>query len=190
MRSLLPALLMTTLLTSSAAAEPAAPQLPEPTSFRRLLLPAAPDQLPEPTAFDRPLPGPVTRPFEEPAHAYGPGHRGVDLAGEAGQPVLAAGPGLVLFAGPLAGRNLVSIEHPGGLRTTYEPVSPAVTVGQEVGIGQPIGRLDPGHPECSAPPPQVCLHWGARRRLHYLDPLQLLGTARIRLLPWEDKPSR
>ena len=172
MRPLLLAAALTALLTSNAAA---------------FDTPAEPP--PEPVRFARPLPGPVARPFEEPAHAYGPGHRGVDLAGEAGSPVLAAGPGVVLFAGALAGRNLVSIEHPGGLRTTYEPVTPTVTVGQQVTLAQPIGTLAPGHPECSAQPPQTCLHWGARRRLHYLDPLQLLGATRVRLLPWDDQPS-
>ena len=124
-----------------------------------------------------PPPAPV-RPFEAPEHAYGPGHRGVDLAGAAGQPVLAAADGSVVFAGRLADRELVSIEHAGGLRTSYEPVHPSVKVGERVTEGQPIGRLQPGH--CPAP----CLHWGAREGDAYLDPLALLGRGGVRLLPW------
>lgn len=127
----------------------------------------------------------VARPFEAPEHTYGPGHRGVDLIGETGQPVLAAGDGLVVFAGPVAGRDLVSVEHATGLRTTYEPVRPAVAVGDQVTRGQPIGTLEPGHPQCTAQPPQACLHWGARQRLTYLNPLRLLGMGHVRLLPWD-----
>ncbi|MGH3932293.1 MAG: M23 family metallopeptidase [Pseudonocardiaceae bacterium] len=134
--------------------------------------------------FDWPLPGSpaVVRAFQAPAHPYGPGHRGVDLAGASGTPVLAAGAGTVVFAGQVAGRGVVSVDHPGGVRTTYEPVSPTVTAGDLVARGQQIGTLTPGHLACSA---VACLHWGARRGADYLDPLRLLGLGRVRLLPWE-----
>ncbi|GAB3275755.1 M23 family metallopeptidase [Parasphingorhabdus pacifica] len=137
-----------------------------------------------------PTPPTVSRPFERPPHTYGPGHRGVDLTGTPGQPVLAAGDGLVLFAGRVVDRDLVSIEHLSGLRTTYEPVAPSVQVGDLVSTGDPIGHLQPGHPECAASGPTTCLHWGARRRLDYLDPLRLLGTGGVRLLPWNDDTGR
>src|ERR687893_3182208 len=68
----------------------------------------------------RPRPA-VVRAFDKPAQNWLPGHRGVDLAGAAGQTVLAAGPGTVVFAGSVAGKPVVSIDHPGGFRTTYEP---------------------------------------------------------------------
>jgi murein DD-endopeptidase MepM/ murein hydrolase activator NlpD len=129
-------------------------------------------------------PHPVLRPFQPPTTPYGPGHRGVDLGAPPGAPVFAAGSGLVLYAGPLADRSLVSIEHAGGLRTTYEPVTPAVQVGQYVRRGQVIGSLLPGHPGCRAVAPTVCLHWGAHRGRVYLDPLRLVQTGRVRLLPW------
>jgi murein DD-endopeptidase MepM/ murein hydrolase activator NlpD len=123
----------------------------------------------------------VTRAFEPPAGPFGPGHRGVDLAAAAGAPVLAAGDGLVAFAGMVAGRPVVSIDHPGGLRTTYEPVDPTVAAGQAVARGSPIGTLLAGHPGC---PAAACLHWGVRRGETYLDPLALLRAVRVRLLPW------
>jgi len=97
--------------------------------------------------------------------------------------VLAAGAGTVVFAGQVAGRGVVSVDHPGGLRTTYEPVSPTVAAGDLVAKGQQIATLAPGHPDCTA---VACLHWGARRGADYLDPLRLLGLGRVRLLPWED----
>ena len=55
----------------------------------------------------------VTRIFDAPSPNWQRGHRGVDLAGVAGQPVYAAGPGTVVFAGSLAGRPVVSVAHPG-----------------------------------------------------------------------------
>lgn len=129
-------------------------------------------------------PHPVLRPFQPPRTPYGPGHRGVDLGGQLGEPVLAAGSGLVLYAGPLADRSLVSIEHASGLRTTYEPVRPMVRVGQYVQRGQVIGLLMAGHPGCPAVAPMVCLHWGVHRGRVYLDPLRLVESGHVRLLPW------
>lgn len=131
------------------------------------------------------LPTPtVLTPFRAPTHAYGPGHRGVDLAGFARQPVLAARAGSVVFAGQVAGHGVVSVQHDDGLRTTYEPLSPTVAAGAVVRAGDVIGLLAPGHAGC---PAAVCLHWGVRRdRLDYLDPLVLLRAARVRLLPVPD----
>jgi murein DD-endopeptidase MepM/ murein hydrolase activator NlpD len=123
---------------------------------------------------------PITRRFEPPPHPYGSGHRGADLAGHPGQPVLAAGPGTVVFAAELAGRPVLSIDHPGGLRTTYEPVAALVTPGRQVTRGQPIGSLLPGHTGC---PAAACLHWGVRRGTEYLDPLRLVDPGHIRLKP-------
>jgi murein DD-endopeptidase MepM/ murein hydrolase activator NlpD len=146
----------------------------------------APGPTSDTDGFQWPLapPHPVLRPFQPPTTPYGPGHRGVDLGGRVGEPVLAAGDGLVLYAGPLVDRSLVSIEHPGGLRTTYEPVRPVVVVGQTVRRGQVIGELMAGHPGCPATAPAVCLHWGAHRAAVYLDPLRLVETGHVRLLPW------
>lgn len=122
----------------------------------------------------------VTRRFAPPAQRWLPGHRGVDLAGTPGEVVRAAGPGVVFFAGRVAGTGVVSIQHPGGLRTTYQPVSPRVSAGEVVAAGDPIGELEPGHPGC---PVDACLHWGLRSGETYLDPLMLLGLGRVRLLP-------
>ncbi|MGY1823652.1 M23 family metallopeptidase [Geodermatophilus sp. SYSU D00079] len=128
----------------------------------------------------RPLEGAVTRPFDPPPDRYGAGHRGVDLAGSPGASVLAAGDGVVVFAGMVAGRPVVSVDHPGGLRTTYEPVTPGVGAGQVVTRGSPIGTLADGHDGC---PVAACLHWGLRRGETYLDPLTLLRPPEVRLLP-------
>jgi murein DD-endopeptidase MepM/ murein hydrolase activator NlpD len=132
------------------------------------------------TLWSVPLDGAVTRPFDPPPDRFGAGHRGVDLAGEPGAPVLAAGDGVVAFAGMVAGRPVVSVDHPGGLRTTYEPVEPVLGAGQPVARGAPIGRLAVGHAGC---PVAACLHWGLRRGEVYLDPMELLVPVAVRLLP-------
>jgi murein DD-endopeptidase MepM/ murein hydrolase activator NlpD len=122
----------------------------------------------------------VTRPFEAPVQRWGAGHRGVDLASAPGTAVRAAGDGVVLFAGLVAGRPVVSVQHLDGLRTTYEPVAPAVRAGERVTTGTVLGVLLPGHAGC---PAAACLHWGLRRGEDYLDPLLLLRPPRLRLLP-------
>lgn len=128
------------------------------------------------------LPAAVLRRFDPPPEPWLAGHRGVDLGAAEGAPVRAAGAGVVVHAGPLAGRGVVSILHTGGLRTTYEPVTAAVRPGDLVAAGDPIGSVEAGHPGC---PQTVCLHWGLRRGDVYLDPLALLGLGRVRLLPVE-----
>ncbi len=129
-----------------------------------------------------PLPEPltVTRPFDPPENPYAAGHRGVDLAGSPGQEVRAAGVGTVVYAGLLAGRGVVSVQHADGLRTTYEPVLASVAAGMPLALGQVIGTLQVGHAGCPAP---ACLHWGLKRGESYLDPMLLLDQRPVRLLP-------
>lgn len=121
----------------------------------------------------------VLRGFEPPSVPWGSGHRGVDLALDAGAPVLAAADGVVAFAGTVVDRPVLSIDHAGGIRTTYEPVLAVVAVGDAVERGDLVGTLQAGH--CASP----CLHFGARTGPRsYIDPLLLLGDPPVRLLPW------
>ncbi|MGL6235334.1 MAG: M23 family metallopeptidase [Segniliparus sp.] len=130
-----------------------------------------------------PRPRVATR-FDPPSHRWGSGHRGVDLVAAAGADVRSAGRGTVVFASAINGVGAVSVEHPGGLRTTYEPVEPTVRIGQLVAAGDPIGLLVAGHPGC---PGQACLHWGLKlghgRHDQYYDPLVLVAELPIRLKP-------
>ncbi len=126
----------------------------------------------------------VTRTFDAPTPNWQRGHRGLDLAGTPEQMVYSAGPGVVVFAGQLAGRPVISVAHPGGLRTSYEPVDAMVRPGHSVDPSRPLGRLVAGHPGC---PVAACLHWGAMwgpaARADYVDPLGLLATTPVRLKP-------
>jgi murein DD-endopeptidase MepM/ murein hydrolase activator NlpD len=130
-------------------------------------------------------PATVVRSFDPPPRPWLAGHRGVDLAATPGATVATARAGTVAFAGVLAGRGVVSVAHAGGLRSTYEPVTPTVRTGDAVAGGAPIGTLTAGHPGC---PVAACLHWGLRRGDTYLDPLVLVGRGRVRLLPLQSAP--
>lgn len=127
-----------------------------------------------------PRPSMVTRAFDPPAQDWLPGHRGVDLFAAPGQPITAAGSGTVNFAGVIAGTPTVSIDHPDGIRTTYQPVLARVRAGDTVTVGQVIGILSTptdGHPGLS---------WGAKwaeRKADYINPLSLLDSPVIRLKP-------
>jgi murein DD-endopeptidase MepM/ murein hydrolase activator NlpD len=131
-----------------------------------------------------PLPAPhhVQRGFDPPPQPWLAGHRGVDLTATVGDRVLAAGRGVVSFAGRVARMPVISIRHPGGLLTTYQPVRARVQAGDAVRRGQVIGRLVERGSHCA---PAACLHWGLRRGADYLDPLALLRLNPVRLLPLE-----
>ncbi|MCJ0872407.1 M23 family metallopeptidase [Streptomyces sp. AP-93] len=128
----------------------------------------------------RPLPSPLTvvRWWDPPPTPYAAGHRGVDLAAPVGAELRAVGPGRVHYAGPVAGRGVLSLTLPNGLRTTYEPVRPLVVQGAEVTTGQVVALLTDG-PHC----PRSCLHWGLLHAETYLNPLALLPRPTPRLLP-------
>ena len=103
----------------------------------------------------------------------------MDLEAAPTDPIYAAGDGTVIYAGTLAGIPTVSIEHPGGLRTTYQPVLPLVAVGDTVTGQQPIGTLAPGGTHG-----YPGLQWGAKFGADdYINPLTLLPAPVIRIKP-------
>ncbi len=125
------------------------------------------------------LPPDVVAGFDPPESTWGAGHRGVDLAGRPGQPVRAALPGRIAFAGTIAGRPVVTVSH-GATRTTYEPVATTLPRGTRVAAGSVIGSLGVAGSHCF---PAACLHWGWIRDETYLDPLRLVAGGPVRLLP-------
>jgi murein DD-endopeptidase MepM/ murein hydrolase activator NlpD len=122
----------------------------------------------------------VVRGFTLGRYTWSAGHRGVDLATGRDAAVLAPADGVVTFVRRVVDRPVLVISHAGGIRTTYEPVTPTVATGSAVTRGSVVGRVTtaPGH--C---PPRTCLHWGARSGTRYIDPLTLLQPPRIVLLP-------
>jgi murein DD-endopeptidase MepM/ murein hydrolase activator NlpD len=119
----------------------------------------------------------VVSAYAAPAHEYAPGHRGIDIRPLNGTAVRAPADGLVAFAGRVADRGVVTIDHGDGLVSTLEPVEWAVTAGDLVRRGDVIGHVDAGGH--SAP---GALHLGARVHGVYVDPLLLLGGIRRAVL--------
>lgn len=121
----------------------------------------------------------VERLFERPPSRYGPGHRGINLASQPGQRVLAVADGVVTHSGMVAGRGTVTVRHPNGIASTYEPLDERVTQGTAVATGDLLGVIAAGN-HCAD---TSCLHLGARLGEDYLDPMLLLSRVRIVLLP-------
>ena len=120
--------------------------------------------------FRPPVDAPVLDPFRPPEDGYGPGNRGLEYDTPAGVRVDAAGPGVVVFAGPVAGRSWVTVDHGDGLRTSYGPVTAiAVSVGDVVSRGTRLAVT-------TGP-----LHFSARVDGVYVDPAELIGRREIRV---------
>ena len=111
----------------------------------------------------------IARPYVAPDGPYGAGHRGVDIRAPSGAAVLAPDDGVVHFAGFVVDRPVLSLEHGGGVLSSFEPVQTELVVGDHVTRGQVIGMLLPGH--CASP----CLHMGVRIDGDYVNPLLFLG---------------
>ncbi|MAI89546.1 M23 family metallopeptidase [Ponticaulis sp.] len=99
-----------------------------------------------------PLGEPISVPFRE-TSGYGlrtdpfnrrPAfHAGMDMAAYHRAPIVAAGPGVVTFAGPRSGYGrLVEIDHGFGFRTRYGHLNSVdVQVGDEIQMGDLVGRM-------------------------------------------------
>ncbi|MFP5311424.1 MAG: M23 family metallopeptidase [Actinomycetes bacterium] len=121
---------------------------------------------------------PVLRGFDPPPKPWLSGHRGVDLgfAGPGGQ-VTSPTAGTVSFVGVVVDRPVITIDHGGGLRSSFEPVASTLAAGSTVAAGQLIGTVQPGH--C---PAAQCLHWGVRDGDEYVNPLQFVLDLRPSIL--------
>ncbi|MDG2027853.1 MAG: M23 family metallopeptidase [Acidimicrobiales bacterium] len=150
-------------------------------SLRWLLLPVlalavwpAPPAAAAVAVFTRPTDAAVLDPFRLPNGPYAAGNRGIEYDAGAGAAVVAAADGTVAFAGAVAGNLFVSVEHPGGLRTTYGFVENIlIRRGDLVSRGERVALA--GGP----------FHFTVRLHGTYVDPEPLFGQrrVRVRLLP-------
>jgi murein DD-endopeptidase MepM/ murein hydrolase activator NlpD len=123
-----------------------------------------------------PVVGPVLRGFEPPTSPYGPGHRGIDIAVPIGTTVRAPATGLVSFAGYVGGELFVTLDHGGGLETTYSWLSERlVRKGDVISAGQPIALSGTGHPGSTIPH----LHFGVKLDDTYVDPMDYLSPGSV-----------
>jgi Peptidase family M23 len=134
-------------------------------------------------AWTWPADGPVLRPFVFGDDPYAAGqHRGVDIAGRAGAPVLAPAAGLVTFAGSVpSGGRVVTVQTADGYSVTLVHLgSFEVDRDASVAEGAPVGTIGPsGEAEHAEP----YVHLGVRVRSDphgYVDPLTLLPKERAR----------
>lgn len=117
--------------------------------------------------------------FVAPAHRYGPGHRGIDLAAASGDAISSPSDGVIAFAGSVAGRGVVTIDHGDGFVTTLEPVHATLGIGTVVRAGDTVAFADAGgHAAVGT------IHFGVREDGEYINPLLLFGQVpRAVLLP-------
>jgi lipoprotein NlpD len=122
----------------------------------------------EPPPFLWPVTGPVTSTFGRRKRGW---HRGLDIHGDAGAPIVAAAPGVVVASGfePRYGQR-VTIEHEGGFATVYAhnqrnlvEVGETVTAGQVIAFVGRTGRATGEH-----------VHFEIRYEGRVYNPLYLL----------------
>lgn len=112
----------------------------------------------------------IVNPYVAPAHRYASGHRGIDLEPIGTGAVRAPSSGTVAFSGSVAGRGILTIDHGGGLVTTFEPIASDLAAGSVVARGDIVGTIDHGGHTADG-----VLHFGVRRDGEYINPLLLLG---------------
>lgn len=90
--------------------------------------------------------------------------------------------GTVVFAGMLAGREVLSINC-AGIHSTFEPAISSLRIGEAVHRGQRIGEIAP-HKQEDSQTRKGDLHWGAKvSRYRYINPLRMLqGHPRLKTL--------
>jgi hypothetical protein len=172
------------LLTVGALLPVAAPAAPA----TRSVPPATGPDPPRVPALWMPAHGAVVRGFDVRAGPYGPGHRGIDIAAPEGTIARAPAGGTVVFAGPIAGTTWISLLVAPGVRVTLGPLLDPTTA-KRVRLGEPLGRVGPGHRAGGAGPADgrvgaATLHLSTRVDGVYVDPLAyLVDRPRPRLAP-------
>ena len=117
-----------------------------------------------PRCWRPPVVGEVVDPFRPPPCPWCAGNRGIEYATEPGSPVRAAAPGVVSFAGPVAGTNYVVVDLGDGRRLTYGRVATvAVAAGQAALEGMQLATTGSR------------VFFGLRVGEEYHDPAPLLG---------------
>lgn len=154
--------------------EPIPPIPPPSASPPALTTPAGLSGLPAEPLFRPPVSAPVSDPFRLPEGPYGPGNRGIEYDTEPGEAVTAAAAGEVVFAGSVVDSLHVTVDHGGGLVSSYSYLKRiTVPVGARVARGDPIGAASER------------LHFGVRVDGAYVDPASLsaVGAVTVRLVP-------
>ena len=143
--------------------------------------PAAAGNRGDAPVFRPPVDAPVVAPYRPPQDPYGPGNRGVEYDTDPGQVVRAAAAGTVVFAGAVAGDLHVTLDHGGGVVSSYSYLQRiGVRSGTVVAQGQTVGITGER------------LHFSVRVDGDYVDPSGFVGArrVRVRLVPLRAKRPR
>ncbi|WP_082600165.1 M23 family metallopeptidase [Agromyces sp. Root81] len=170
-------------LAVAGSAASASASAPSPGATERVALAGSPspDGPAEPWRWPVPAPIRVVAPFRAPPTPYAAGHRGIDIASTTAATVVAPAPGVVSFAGMVAGRPVVAIDHGAGVVSAIEPVAALVEAGAPVAAGDAIGTVSMGG-HCAS----GCVHFGVRVDGEYVSPFLFLGgLPRAVLLPFD-----
>lgn len=146
---------------------------------RGLVMSEAGDEL---LVFERPVDADVSDPFRPPEGPYGPGNRGIEYHTDVGDTVRASATGEVSFAGLVAKELYVTLDHGGGVFSSYSYLSRiSVTQGQRVSQGDVIGLTG-----------ERLLHFGVRVDGEYVDPMTFVAERRVsvRLIPNDPLPAK
>jgi hypothetical protein len=110
--------------------------------------------------------GGIVSPFEDSRRTN---HKGADIAGRPGEPVVAALDGVVSYVGAIPGYgNVVAVSHRLSLTTVYAHLGQVkVKRGDSVARGQPIGQMGPSG----------YIHFEVRRSKEALDPGRFCAVA-------------
>ncbi|WP_159440938.1 murein hydrolase activator EnvC family protein [Agromyces cerinus] len=170
---------LTLVVTGSAASAAVADASPRATARVDSAIISRGDLLTEPWRWPVPAPIRVVAPFRAPPTPFAAGHRGIDIEAAPAASVTAPAPGVVSFAGMVAGRPVVAIDHGDGVVSAIEPVVALVEAGASVAAGDAIGTVSTGG-HCAS----GCVHFGVRVDGEYVSPYLFLGgLPRAVLLP-------
>ena len=100
------------------------------------------------------------------------GHWGADFGVVPGTEVRAAGYGAVSFNGIVAGNRTITVDHGGGLKTSYSYLEAVTWSGGSVSTGEVIARSGLAHGT-------EALHFSVRIDGNYVDPMSALGCVPV-----------
>jgi murein DD-endopeptidase MepM/ murein hydrolase activator NlpD len=124
-----------------------------------------------------PVVAPVLDPFRLPFGPYGPGNRGIEYDTAFGQGVIAAAGGTVVFAGAVAGTLHLTIDHGGGLLSSYSFLERIVVArGDIVARGDRVGVAG------------ETFHFGVRVFGEYVDPALMMGSVVVHVRLVANRP--
>lgn len=136
----------------------------------------------------------VLNPFIPPAMPWSSAHRGIDIKTPSDH-VVSPADGEVTFVGTVVDRPVLTLRHPNGLLSSFEPVESDLEVGTTVAQGDILGTISAESRHCEI----SCVHWGVRQpdawhigstvRDLYIDPAFLLGWTEPSILwPLQSEP--